>query len=275
MFYPYPNGRTLIWVFLPASVGRSTLAGARWPLNPRPRQETLCGIFGATRSWCALILVLIKSWKDAARRLCDGGISNEAALWWGRKPEKERKEEEPSAVAQMPGWYSMGVRQARTRSPVGCTEPLLDACDGQACAARAGIAPAPTAFDLQREQMGLRRRRQPEWQLARGESAVPRYQIPLAHSPTRPGWQVSDWAAHVPPGKLRCSLYFRFILSYAGRGQFNYALACIGGRRWASPAGCGERPSQAWKFAELCKSQNHRITESQNGRGWKGPLWVI
>ena len=22
-------------------------------------------------------------------------------------------------------------------------------------------------------------------------------------------------------------------------------------------------------------SQNHRITESQNGRGWKGPLWVI
>ena len=21
--------------------------------------------------------------------------------------------------------------------------------------------------------------------------------------------------------------------------------------------------------------QNHRITESQNGRGWKGPLWVI
>jgi len=23
------------------------------------------------------------------------------------------------------------------------------------------------------------------------------------------------------------------------------------------------------------KSQNHRITESQNSRGWKGPLWVI
>jgi len=22
-------------------------------------------------------------------------------------------------------------------------------------------------------------------------------------------------------------------------------------------------------------SQNHRITESQNSRGWKGPLWVI
>jgi len=22
-------------------------------------------------------------------------------------------------------------------------------------------------------------------------------------------------------------------------------------------------------------SQNHRITESQNGRDWKGPLWVI
>ena len=23
------------------------------------------------------------------------------------------------------------------------------------------------------------------------------------------------------------------------------------------------------------ESQNHRITESQNSRGWKGPLWVI
>jgi len=23
------------------------------------------------------------------------------------------------------------------------------------------------------------------------------------------------------------------------------------------------------------ESQNHRITESQNGRGWKGPLWVV
>jgi len=23
------------------------------------------------------------------------------------------------------------------------------------------------------------------------------------------------------------------------------------------------------------RQQNHRITESQNGRGWKGPLWVI
>jgi len=23
------------------------------------------------------------------------------------------------------------------------------------------------------------------------------------------------------------------------------------------------------------KQQNHRITESQNVRGWKGPLWVI
>jgi len=23
------------------------------------------------------------------------------------------------------------------------------------------------------------------------------------------------------------------------------------------------------------EAQNHRITESQNGRGWKGPLWVI
>lgn len=25
MLYPYPNGQTLIWVFLPASAGRSTL----------------------------------------------------------------------------------------------------------------------------------------------------------------------------------------------------------------------------------------------------------
>jgi len=25
----------------------------------------------------------------------------------------------------------------------------------------------------------------------------------------------------------------------------------------------------------LVESQNHRITESQNSRGWKGPLWVI
>ena len=25
----------------------------------------------------------------------------------------------------------------------------------------------------------------------------------------------------------------------------------------------------------LDKSQNHRITESQNVGGWKGPLWVI
>jgi len=23
------------------------------------------------------------------------------------------------------------------------------------------------------------------------------------------------------------------------------------------------------------ESQNHRITESQNGKGWKGPLWII
>jgi len=25
----------------------------------------------------------------------------------------------------------------------------------------------------------------------------------------------------------------------------------------------------------ITESQNHRITESQNSRGWKGPLWVI
>ena len=28
------------------------------------------------------------------------------------------------------------------------------------------------------------------------------------------------------------------------------------------------------KPCHMC-SQNHRITESQNSRGWKGPLWVI
>ena len=27
-------------------------------------------------------------------------------------------------------------------------------------------------------------------------------------------------------------------------------------------------------YAVVSESQNHRITESQNGRGWKGPLWV-
>ena len=26
---------------------------------------------------------------------------------------------------------------------------------------------------------------------------------------------------------------------------------------------------------DLAKLENHRITESQNSRGWKGPLWVI
>jgi len=25
----------------------------------------------------------------------------------------------------------------------------------------------------------------------------------------------------------------------------------------------------------LSENQRHRITESQNGRGWKRPLWVI
>jgi len=30
-----------------------------------------------------------------------------------------------------------------------------------------------------------------------------------------------------------------------------------------------------WTCIRKVISQNHRITESQNGRGWKGPLWVI
>jgi len=28
-------------------------------------------------------------------------------------------------------------------------------------------------------------------------------------------------------------------------------------------------------ISAVTESQNHRITESQNSRGWKGPLWVI
>ena len=38
-------------------------------------------------------------------------------------------------------------------------------------------------------------------------------------------------------------------------------------------------PAFQIKEIETCtvgeRSQNHRITESQNSRGWKGPLWVI
>jgi len=29
------------------------------------------------------------------------------------------------------------------------------------------------------------------------------------------------------------------------------------------------------RWSVYTESQNHRITESQNSRGWKGPLWVI
>ena len=33
---------------------------------------------------------------------------------------------------------------------------------------------------------------------------------------------------------------------------------------------------ERWVVLEKVRPiQNHRITESQNGRGWKGPLWVI
>jgi len=34
-------------------------------------------------------------------------------------------------------------------------------------------------------------------------------------------------------------------------------------------------PFKAQREKESLISQNHRITESQNGRGWKGPLCVI
>jgi len=30
----------------------------------------------------------------------------------------------------------------------------------------------------------------------------------------------------------------------------------------------------AWLVQQM-RSRGHRITESQNSRGWKGPLWVI
>jgi len=38
----------------------------------------------------------------------------------------------------------------------------------------------------------------------------------------------------------------------------------------SSPA--GSPLEEPWIWVDL---QNHRITESQNSRGWKGPLWVI
>jgi len=28
-------------------------------------------------------------------------------------------------------------------------------------------------------------------------------------------------------------------------------------------------------YYKITESKNHRITESQNVRGWKGPLWVV
>jgi len=45
---------------------------------------------------------------------------------------------------------------------------------------------------------------------------------------------------------------------------------------------CGERRKDPFLNLQILKSEKfngcvtfHRITESQNGRGWKGPLWVI
>jgi len=38
-----------------------------------------------------------------------------------------------------------------------------------------------------------------------------------------------------------------------------------------------DREAKVWDVYTVYNypGQNHRITESQNGRGWKGPLWVI
>ena len=42
------------------------------------------------------------------------------------------------------------------------------------------------------------------------------------------------------------------------------------------PRGRGHEPAQGLRCKTVVtESQNHRITESQNSRGWKGPLWVI
>jgi len=51
-----------------------------------------------------------------------------------------------------------------------------------------------------------------------------------------------------------------------------YALAS-----WLLPAyHCSYSPSTHLTPALMkCAVENHRITESQNSRGWKGPLWVI
>ena len=43
------------------------------------------------------------------------------------------------------------------------------------------------------------------------------------------------------------------------------------------PCLSGWRSPSSWKlsFRHVFQLPQHRITESQNGRGWKGPLWVI
>ena len=43
------------------------------------------------------------------------------------------------------------------------------------------------------------------------------------------------------------------------------SLACEGQRVITCPTATEMSPTEV----------NHRITESQNGKGWKGPLWVI
>jgi len=42
---------------------------------------------------------------------------------------------------------------------------------------------------------------------------------------------------------------------------------------------CKHKPRYEYRLGdegiESRPAENHRITESQNSRGWKGPLWVI
>jgi len=46
--------------------------------------------------------------------------------------------------------------------------------------------------------------------------------------------------------------------------------------RNARLAWCKQHPEEGQALSQNTEpSPTHRITESQNGRGWKGPLWVI
>lgn len=78
-------------------------------------------------------------------------------------------------------------------------------------------------YDVQREQMGLCRHRQPS-----DSSWCHAIKFHLLNFPTRPGWHVSDWATLIPPGKLKFSLSFLFILPCTSQGWFNSMRAWLG-----------------------------------------------